>query len=156
DHRLRLDAPRDPPRAVPGGLVRSGEGPPDVRTHQVPARRAGVARQGGAGDHEVMRTLRGLVGGLVALLVAGCLAGSDGATAAQNELALAPVLPGAVEVFSSPTRALDDGFTDMVIDVNRWWTAPGTVDGAVAYLQGHPPPTMVAGGIGRSSGGGTG
>jgi hypothetical protein len=98
--------------------------------------------------------LPSVVRGLAGLLAAACLAGSDGATVAQHELTLAPVLPGAVEVFSSPEPALNDRFLDMVVDVNRWWTAPGTVDQAVAYLRTHAPAGMVAQGLGRRSGGG--
>jgi hypothetical protein len=67
---------------------------------------------------------------------------------ARREIAMTPVLPGAVEVATSPEPALSD-VTDAsgwVFDLNRWWTAPGTLEEALAFLNSHPPQGMVAGG----------
>jgi hypothetical protein len=58
----------------------------------------------------------------------------------ERELATAPVLPGAIETSRSPTPALDDTpQRDLRVDLNRWWTAPGSVAHALEYLKAHPP-----------------
>ena len=58
----------------------------------------------------------------------------------EPELATAPVLPGATETGRSPTPALDDTpQRDLQVDLNRWWTAPGSVAHALQYLKAHPP-----------------
>jgi hypothetical protein len=79
----------------------------------------------------------------------GSLASPNGASRVQpsyaradleRELATAPVLPGATETSRSPTPALDDTpQTDLRVDLNRWWTAPGSVAQALEYLKAHPP-----------------
>ena len=58
----------------------------------------------------------------------------------ERELATAPVLPGATETSRSPTPALDDTpQVDLRVDLNRWWTAPGSVAHALEYLKAYPP-----------------
>jgi hypothetical protein len=72
---------------------------------------------------------------------------------ARREIATAPVLPGAIEVQSSPEPPLNDPpDLDWVVDVNRWWTAPGTVDTALAFLSSHPPQGMGVDGHQESNG----
>jgi hypothetical protein len=58
----------------------------------------------------------------------------------ERELATAPVLPDAIETSRSPTPALDDTpHRDLRVDLNRWWTAAGSVAHALEYLKAHPP-----------------
>jgi hypothetical protein len=85
-------------------------------------------------------------GGATAPAAAGATASASPGSeqeSARREIATAPVLPGAMEVQSSPEPPLNDApDLDWVVDVNRWWTAPGTVDEALAFLSSHPPKGM--------------
>ena len=57
----------------------------------------------------------------------------------EQELATAPVLPGATETRQSPIPVLDDTAPGVLVDLNRWWTAPGSLTQALDYLKAHPP-----------------
>jgi hypothetical protein len=80
------------------------------------------------------------------------------ATRAINDLLkLIPVLPGARAVDHAPVPALDEPFqspgTTNVIDQKRWWTAPGTVADAIAYVKAHVAAPLLAEGSVSGSGG---
>ena len=71
-------------------------------------------------------------------------------------IALSPVLPGAHALTRSPVADLDKPpsvpVSDNVVSQSRWWTAPGTVEAAVAWLTAHPPGGLSYVGAGSSSG----
>ena len=72
----------------------------------------------------------------------------------DRELATAPVLPGAMDTSGSSDPALNDTApAGLPVDMNRWWTAPGSVQAALTYLKTHPPTGAELDGTGTSSGG---
>ena len=71
-----------------------------------------------------------------------------------------PVVPGATEVDSSPSRLLDTPQSEPgspnYLDRHRFWTAPGTLDEALSYLKAHRPDAFTDGGSMSSDNGRTG
>jgi hypothetical protein len=67
--------------------------------------------------------------------------------AVQRLLEAAPVLPDAVEVDHAPVTALRQPFESVastnLVARTRWWTAPGSVAAALAYLNAHSGPGTV-------------
>jgi hypothetical protein len=72
---------------------------------------------------------------------------ADTLRAVERLLNAAPVLPGADVVDHAPTPALQQPFmqpgSPNDVDRIRWWTAPGTVNAALAYFRAHPAPGVV-------------
>jgi hypothetical protein len=79
--------------------------------------------------------------------------------AVTDLLALLPVLPGAVPIDQPPVTALGQPFesagTENLIDQARLWTAPGTVEQAMAYVKAHAQPRLVVSVVESSHGGNT-
>ena len=75
----------------------------------------------------------------------------------DTTLSNAPLPPGALHVgrsIAGLTSACGTPVSPNLIDRAQWWTAPGTVDAALAYVTAHRPSGMSDGGSGSSSGGG--
>jgi hypothetical protein len=65
------------------------------------------------------------------------------------------MVDGAVGRDSAPVRALDQPASTpgaQHVQRTRFWTAPGTVDSVIAYLNSHPPAGMTASGSGSEGG----
>ena len=76
--------------------------------------------------------------------------------AVQRLLVTAPVVPGAVAVDHSPTKALAEPMavpaSPNLVQRARWWTAPGTVSAALSYLRSHVPRGVTPNGSMRAGG----
>jgi hypothetical protein len=76
--------------------------------------------------------------------------------AVEQALAASPTLPGATEQQTAPVATLDDASgvpgSNTLIDRARFWTAPGSIDAAIAYFTAHPPVGSTLDGTGTSGG----
>jgi hypothetical protein len=77
---------------------------------------------------------------------------------AETIIATAPMVSGASQVDQPPLAVLDEPGSipgAQHVQRTRFWTAPGTVDAAIAYLKSHPPPGLSPSGSGSAGGPGT-
>lgn len=74
----------------------------------------------------------------------------------RRVIAAVPSLPGAIPAASSPSPLLDEPQSSVAsrnkLDLARWWTAPGSVRAALAYLRAHPARGFTNDGSGTGSG----
>ena len=74
---------------------------------------------------------------------------------AAQLLNLVPVSPGAEPSPTAPSPVVShpptEPATPYLVDQATWWTAPGTMDSVIAWVQAHAPPGTTMGGSGFAS-----